>query len=315
MMGENAMANCPACGKHLKLTDYKPNCPHCGVNIPYYNIEERLQEEADVAEVEHVKVQKKIDRLKASFVGSPLTIIRIFLSLLPIGALMLPLCSITFSGPLIEQRTTDVNAITLYNYVSKLNFDNLFTMIDTKLVGAGFTALLVAVATILLSAVMVLVSFLALTCANGPKGKIRNIINNCIAIVFAVVAPIAFTKFASSVNAAFPQFFSGKIGVGVFVYIATLVILLVLNIIIAKKNEPVKYKQCYVGGIPAEEYEEMIANGVSMEEIHKKMDAILAEKDAERTAEEERKAAERKAKEEEELARKAGVESENSDKE
>lgn len=309
------MANCPACGKHLKITDYKPNCPHCGVNIPYYKIEERLQEEADIAEVEHVKVQKKIDRLKASFVGSPLAIIRIFLSLLPIGALMLPLCSVTFSGPMIEQRTTSVNAITLYNYVSSLNFDNLFTMIKTKLVGSGFTALLVAAVTILLSAVMVLISFFALTCANGPKGKVRNIVNNCIAIVLAVASPIAFAKYASNINTAFPQFFSGKIGVGIFVYIAALLILLGINIVIAIKNQPVKYKQCYIGGIPAEEYEEMVANGVSMEEIHKKMDQILAARDAERTAEEERKAAERKAKEEEELARKAGMESEKSDEE
>lgn len=300
------MANCPACGKHLRLIDYKPNCPHCGINITYYNLDERLQEEADAAEIEHIKTQKKIDRLKASFVGSPLTIARIFLSILPIGALMIPLCSVTYSGPFMAETTKGINIIEVYNYVSSLNFDSLFTMMGTKLVGKGFTAMFVALLTILLSAVMVLISLFALTAANGPKGKVRNIINNSIAIVLAIVSPIAFSIFASNVNSAFPEFFSGKIGAGIFVYIATLLILLAINIVIAIKNEPVKYKQCYIGGIPSEEYEEMVANGVSMDEIHAKMDKILAEKAAERMAETARKEAERKAKEDEELARKAG---------
>ena len=78
------MATCPNCGHKLKLTDWKPNCPKCGVNLVYYNMDERLQEEADIAELDHVRVQKKIDRLKASFVGSKLAAVR--LALLIIGA-------------------------------------------------------------------------------------------------------------------------------------------------------------------------------------------------------------------------------------
>ena len=51
----------------------------------------------------------------------------------------------------------------------------------------------------------------------------------------------------------------------------------------------------------------MIADGVSMDEIHAKMDKILAEKEAARLAEMNKKAAEKAAKEEEEFARKAGI--------
>ena len=90
------MANCPKCGARLKLTDWRPTCPHCGINLIYYGMEERLLEDADKAESEHAVFQKKLDRLKASFIGSPLTIIRIVLSLLPIGALMLPLANVSF---------------------------------------------------------------------------------------------------------------------------------------------------------------------------------------------------------------------------
>ena len=96
LFGGNDMANCPKCGAHLKLTDWRPTCPHCGINLIYYGMEERLLEDADKAESEHAVFQKKLDRLKASFIGSPLTIIRIVLSLLPIGALMLPLANVSF---------------------------------------------------------------------------------------------------------------------------------------------------------------------------------------------------------------------------
>ena len=77
-------------------------------------MEERLLEDADKAESEHAVFQKKLDRLKASFIGSPLTIIRIVLSLLPIGALMLPLANVSFWGPFFEKKVS-VNAITIYN--------------------------------------------------------------------------------------------------------------------------------------------------------------------------------------------------------
>ncbi|MBR3621665.1 MAG: hypothetical protein IKN56_09175 [Clostridia bacterium] len=301
------MAQCPKCGHKLKLTDYKPNCPKCGVNIVYYNMDERLQEEADIAELDHVRVQKKIDRLKASFVGSPYSLVRLALSILPLATLMLPLASVTYSGPFIEQKTSSINAVTIVNTVSSLNFDSLFKMTGSKLVGAGFTCYAVSLFAVLISLAMVVVSLVALVAANGKKGNIRNIFNNCVAIAAAVVSIIFFTRFSSGINSAFPEFFSGSVKFGAFVYLAALLALLAINIIITIKKPPVKYKQCYIGGIPYEEYEQMIADGVSMEEIHEKMDKILAEKEAARLEEMNRKAAEKAEKEKEEIARKAGI--------
>ncbi len=300
------MANCPKCGYHLKFTDWHPNCPKCGINIVYYNMDERLQEEADVAELDHVRVQKKIDRLKASFVGSPYSLVRLALSILPIAMLMLPLAKVTFSGPFIEQKTTSINAVTIVNTISSLNFDNLFKMTGSKLLGAGFIGYAVSLFAVLISLAMVVVSLIALMAANGPKGNIRNIINNSIAICAAAVSAIFFTKFASGIGSAFPEFFSGKLQFGAFAYIGALLLLLAINIIITIKKPPVKYKQCYIGGIPYEEYEQMIADGVSMEEIHAKMDKILADKENARLAEERKKAMEKEAKELKELERKAG---------
>ena len=54
------MANCPKCGRHLRLIDWKQTCPHCGANVFLYNLQERLMLDADKAEVQHYYHQKKV---------------------------------------------------------------------------------------------------------------------------------------------------------------------------------------------------------------------------------------------------------------
>lgn len=272
------MAHCPKCGRKLTIFDWKPNCPGCGVNLVYYGMEERLLDEADAAEAEHARLQKRIDRLKAAFVGSKLTIVRIILSILPIAMLMLPLCSVTYSGPFIEQTTTNVNAIEIYNLVSSLDFDALFTMIGSSLLGTSFIGYAGALVCLLLSLVVVIVSLLMLTIACGPKGNPRNITLNSIAIVLAVASIVFFNIFATNISAAFPEFVSGSIGFGIFAYIAALAALLAINIVIAKKGLEVKYKQCFVGGIPAEEYFELVEKGTEKSVIREMMAKALDSK-------------------------------------
>ncbi|MBQ2841850.1 MAG: hypothetical protein IJE72_02300 [Clostridia bacterium] len=284
------MANCPKCGRKLTILDWKPNCPDCGVNLVYYGMEERLLDEADAAEAEHARLQKRIDRLKASFVGSKLTIVRIILSVLPIVMLLLPLCKVTYSGPFIEQTTTNVNAIEIYNLISSLDFDALFTMIGSSLLGSSFIGYAGSLVCVLLSLVVVIVSLLMLTMACGPKGNPRNITLNSIAIVLAVASIFFFNSFASNISAVFPEFISGSVGIGIFAYVAALIALLAINIVIAKKGIDVKYKQCYVGGLPAEEYFELVKKGTDIKVIREMMAKALEAKDAEKKVKEEVKA-------------------------
>ncbi|MBQ6266280.1 MAG: hypothetical protein IJK64_00750 [Clostridia bacterium] len=287
------MAHCPKCGHTLTLFDWKPTCPNCGVNLVFFGAEERLQDEADVAEAEHARVQRRIDRLKASFVGSKYSIVRLILSLLPLAALMLPLCSVTFQGPMIAERTSSVNLITLYNLASSLNFDALFTMTGAKSVGTAFTAYAVALIGVLLSAVLVLVSLILLMMASAPRGNRRNLTMNTLTILLAVAAVVGFIVFARQIHAVFPDYVSGSLKIGAFVYLLTLAALLAINIVITVKKPPVKYKQCYVGGIPAEEYEAMVADGVDKAEIRKMMEEAMVRRYEEKLqAEAEKEAAE-----------------------
>ena len=284
------MAKCPKCGRKLTLFDWKPNCPGCGVNLVYYGMEERLLDEADAAEAEHAKLQKRIDRLKASFVGSKLTIVRIILSILPIATLLLPLCSVTYSGPFIEQTTTNVGLIELINIVSSLDIDALLTMVGSGIVGTSFIGYAGALVCLLLSVVLIIVSLLMLMLACSPKGNPRNITLNIITIALAVASPVFFSIFASNISAVFPDFISANISFGIFVYIAALALLLAINIVIAVKGVEVKYKQCFIGGIPAEEYFELVEKGTEKAVIRQMMAEALEIKAAEKEAKEEAKA-------------------------
>ena len=50
---------CPKCGAKLSVFYLKPECPKCGCNIMNYNMEERLEADADKAEAELAKFKKK----------------------------------------------------------------------------------------------------------------------------------------------------------------------------------------------------------------------------------------------------------------
>ena len=42
---------CPKCGGKLGIFDLKPNCPHCGCSIMYYDMDKRLEEDSVKAEL------------------------------------------------------------------------------------------------------------------------------------------------------------------------------------------------------------------------------------------------------------------------
>lgn len=282
------MANCPKCNEHLRLIDWKQTCPHCGANIVLYGIQERLMLDADKAEVENYHFQKKIDRLKASFAGNKLAVARIFTSLLPIGALFLPLVKANFSAPMPE-KSGNISVLDIYKMFSDLNIGKLLGSFSEN---APF---IISAILFLLSVVALLVHFILLTLACSPKGKQRAYALNIMMLGFSVVSAICFAVSPETSCA------HGSLSIGTFLYIALFIVNFVLEIIIYKKGIEIHHKQCYVGGIPIEEYFEMVENGVSHEDLRKEMYKRLAEIQAQKDkelAEKEKEKEEKKKKEE-----------------
>ncbi len=271
------MANCPKCGEHLKVTDWKQHCPHCGGNIVIYDIQERLMKDADIAEVQYYHFQKKIDRLKASFVGSRLAVLRIFTSLIPILAIVVPFFKCTFNEPFVPFKGF-FSLFSLLDILDKFNIDNILSLLNTADGKAPLIVFLLAVVLILMTVVLLLVRFLCLTMSCSKRGKSICYGFDITLLFLSVVSSILFFVIPEN------PYFSINFIVAPLVYIALLIVNFVVDIAIYKKGIEVKHAPCFVGGIPIEEYFQMVEKGVPQDEIRAEMYRRLAKLQAEKEA-------------------------------
>ena len=239
------MANCPKCGYRLKFTDFKADCPGCGVNLMYYNHQERLAEDADKAEAEHVQMQPKIDRIKFAFVGTKLSIVRLVLLFLPIGMLFLPLVHVEANLPFksIDMNVSILNVV--MDVVMKLNFEVLIDMITgSDLTRVAFIFYVLSIVYIFLAAVIAIVRIPVISVSCSPKtdGGDRNITLSTLGIIFTALSMICFVIFTTQMSGAFGDMYHGSLSFGGFLVILGFVAGIVIDVLIKRADEPVKYK-------------------------------------------------------------------------
>lgn len=272
------MSECPKCGKHLKITDWKQHCPHCGANIVIYDIQERLMKDADIAEVQYYHFQKKIDRMKASFVGSRLAVIRIFTSLIPILAILVPFFKCEFKAPFVEFNGF-LSLFSLLDIIENLNFDNILVLLNTDDGKTPLILFAVPIVLLVLSIVLLLVRFGCLTMACSKKGK-----TICYGFDIAFIAATVISCVIFFLIPENPYFNIGFI-LAPFVYLVLLGINFGIDIAIFKQGIEVKHAPCFVGGIPIEEYFKMVEDNVPHEQIRAEMYKRLAKLQEEKEAE------------------------------
>lgn len=237
------MANCPKCGYKLRMIDIKAECPKCGVNLMYYNHQERLAEDADKAEEEHIRFQPKMDRVKFAFIGTKLSIVRLISLFIPIGMLFLPLAHITVNMP---YKTIDAN-ISILNVVMdvlmEMDFGIIFDMISgSDITRVAFITYILSILFILVAAVFAILNIPFDSVSCSPKGFKRNLTLSSFGIGFTILSIISFLVFNSQLTSNFGAMYSGNIGIGSFLVILGFVVVIVVNILIKKQNVPVKYK-------------------------------------------------------------------------
>ena len=239
------MANCPKCGYKLKFTDFRPECPGCGVNLMYYNHQERLAEDADKAEAEHVQMQPKVDRIKFAFVGTKLSIVRLVLLFLPIGMLFLPLAHVEASLPFkdIDMNVSILNVV--MDVVMKLNFEVLIDMITgSDVTRVAFIFYVLSIVYIFLAAVIAIVRIpvVSVSCSPKTNGGDRNITLSTLGIIFTVISMVSFVIFTTQMSGAFGEMYHGSLSIGGFLVILGFVAGIVIDALIKKAAAPVKYK-------------------------------------------------------------------------
>ena len=62
------MDKCPKCGNKLTVFNVRQNCPECGCDILYYDMDKRLEEDAIQAEKEFEALEKFLDKVTPKFI-------------------------------------------------------------------------------------------------------------------------------------------------------------------------------------------------------------------------------------------------------
>lgn len=260
------MANCPKCNAHLKLTDWRPECPKCGVNMVYYGMEESLLKDAEKAEAEHAKFQKGLDHFKASCIGGKRQIARLILAIIPVAGLFLPLAKISIAeGSYMAAKDINVNILTLVmDYFMELfDFNLILEGISSPVLGTPVLMFALSIVLLALSIVMGILNFGRCFCSSKASSCKKNIVVSVLSVLLLVGACATFSVFGSSINAVFPSMITASIGFGIFVTMALHIPVIVLNILLVNKPIVVKYKEIVPYGEPANE--EAAAEAVATE--------------------------------------------------
>lgn len=234
------MANCPKCGYHLKLTDWRPECPKCNVNLLYYQMEERLRQDADKAEHEYARNKPRMDRLKASVFGSSLAKLRLPFLILPILALLLPLGKVSLSLPFNSSVTT-VNLVSVINTVSDLDFGLLFKLIGSNILGNDFLLYFLSILFLVLALLCMILNLVFLVMSFGKKGLVRNVSVNSLGIVFVAASMLCFALLGKGLAADVEGLVSVSLGWGGIGVIACFAALIIINIMFKVKKIEVQY--------------------------------------------------------------------------
>lgn len=76
---------CPKCNEKLSPFYMKQNCPKCGTNLVYYDLEKRLEADHEKAMQEQEAINRVLNNIKISSFGGPLQIIRFVLMFSPLA--------------------------------------------------------------------------------------------------------------------------------------------------------------------------------------------------------------------------------------
>ncbi len=292
-------STCPNCGKKLHIYDIKAECSSCGVSIPNFNWEARLEEDSEKAERQFSAFYKTLNRIAYSVWGTKLRIVRIILSFIPIIGYIVPWAYMksdakSFGIDLIGIFTDGYSLIDLFKSFF-VNSSLYFTNMSYEGYSGPVTYSMLAILFMVLSLLLFVISFflIIITCKHS-KTKAMFIIDTVgvgCAVASGVLFSIGATTAADYTAFNFGDFpiynAHGGLCWGFFVALALLIVATVVNFLVAKA--------------PAKTDDELEA-----ERLARKAEKDEKERQAAIKREREREEAEKKAAEEQaELVKKA----------
>lgn len=238
-------SKCPNCGKKLHIWNIKAECSQCGVSIPNYNWEERLEEDNVYAEKAFGTFYRSLNRIAYSLWGTKLRIVRLILTFLPAVGFILPWANIKATGNnfvlSIISFDGSKSLIDFFTGVfadAGLYFDGMGIESYSGAVTLSFAGYILFVLSALF---IVLAFFMAFIKAKHPKTK-TTVVFDVLSIAASIAAVVCFVV-AGSKGAEMGAFSlgefaaynpSGAIGWGYFVALVLLLVATGINIAVIK---------------------------------------------------------------------------------
>ena len=243
--GANMASSCPNCGKKLHWYDVKAECSNCGISIPNFNWEERLEADNELAERKFASFYRGLNRLAYSIWGTKLRIARIVLSVIPVIGFILPWATLKSDA---ESVGLDLFGMTCSKSLIDL-FGDFFgntSLYITNMGYEGFSGTLsftmYAVLCMVLSLLFAVIAFfLILILAKHSKTKAITVFE-CLSVASAVASAVCFTFGVKGAPAelginfgSFPVYnATGGVAWGFYVALALLLVAVGINAAVAK---------------------------------------------------------------------------------
>lgn len=236
---------CPNCGKKLHFYNVKADCSQCGVSIPNFNWEKRLEEDNANAEKKFQSFYRFGNRFAYSIWGTKLRIVRIILSFLPAVGFLLPWATLKSDagsvGLDLFGMTCDTSLIDLFKdffansgvYFANMGYENY--------AGTLFYTML-ALVFMLLSAIFIIVAFFMILFKTKKPNTKAMAVMDVLSVSSAIVSSVLVTLGVNAASAETAVNFgtvplyniSGGVAWGFYVALALLVAATVINILVAK---------------------------------------------------------------------------------
>ncbi|MBO4894359.1 MAG: hypothetical protein J5562_05560 [Clostridia bacterium] len=238
------MAVCPKCQKKIPPYHLGQNCPHCKVNLRFYDFDKQFYRDAKQAELSLAKINIFIAHVKASFIGSKLAIIRLCTMILPLVSLLAPYAKVNITQPFYSS-DIQLSALGLFGAFSDGVLNYVLGMKGGGGEGAAFSALFAALASFAAVAVFaVLVFLLTVLCFISVK-KMPKILCavSCLGIAASIVTALLCLRYSAITRDTANVILSGKASFGFIVSIICFCVVFAVNLLIIKKGLNIEYKE------------------------------------------------------------------------
>ena len=229
--------NCPNCGEHIGRFELDQHCKHCGVNLFYCQQEKLLSDDAKKCELEYASFRIFTAKLKAAFIKGPLPIARIVMSIVCVGMLFIPFVSANADLSLFSQKLT-VSGYGLYAAFSDGSLSALLNLMNIGEYKALCTVILAIIA-LLIGILLCCIALLGaeiLSFTNIRRSAKAMSIISAVGILFSIAAAVAVIVLNGKVSGSENMLFSVSCGFGQYACAVSLAVMMIINILIVKKN-------------------------------------------------------------------------------